>query len=118
MGIIMYILLCGYPPFFSINGGDVSAGMQTKIKAGEYQFPNPEWENISQDAKSIIQKMLTVDPAARVTIDWILRCSWLTGTVPETPIDFRPMLDDEYYEQIRVCKTDELVFNSFISLLF
>ncbi|CAF1220661.1 unnamed protein product [Adineta ricciae] len=102
MGVIMYILLCGYPPFFSIHGGAISAGMKTKIKAGEYQFPKAEWKNVSQEAKSIIQKMLTVDPAARVTIDWILRCSWFTGTVPETPIDIRSILDADNFEQMRV----------------
>jgi serine/threonine protein kinase len=103
----MYILLCGYPPFFSTHGGAISAGMKTKIKAGEYQFPKSEWKNVSQEAKSIIQKMLTVDPATRVTIDWILKCSWFTGNVPETPIDIRPMLDTENYEQMRVCKTNK-----------
>jgi len=102
LGVIMYILLCGYPPFFSIHGGAISAGMKTKIKAGEYQFPKSEWKNVSQEAKTIIQRMLTVDPAARVDIDWVLKCSWFTGTVPETPIDIRPMLDAENYEQMRV----------------
>lgn len=100
----MYILLCGYPPFFSIHGGAISAGMRIKIKAGEYQFPKAEWGNISQQAKSVIEKMLTVDPAARVTIDWVLRCPWFTGNVPETPLDMRPMLDVENYEQMRVRK--------------
>ncbi|CAF3443022.1 unnamed protein product [Rotaria socialis] len=102
MGVIMYILLCGYPPFFSTHGGAISAGMKTKIKAGEYQFPKNEWKNVSQEAKSIIQKMLTVDPADRVVIGWIIKCPWFTGTVPETPIDIRPMLDAENYEQMRV----------------
>jgi mitogen-activated protein kinase-activated protein kinase 3 len=118
MGVIMYILLCGYPPFFSLNGGAISAGITTKIKAGEYQFPNPEWQNISQDAKSIIQKMLTVDPAARVTIDWILQCSWLTGTVPETQIDIRPMLDLDNYEQVRVRKAMKIVLNILLLCCF
>jgi mitogen-activated protein kinase-activated protein kinase 2 len=102
MGVIMYILLCGYPPFFSTHGGAISAGMKTKIKAGEYKFPRSEWKNVSQEAKSIIEKMLTVEPDNRVTIDWILKCSWLTGTVPETPIDIRPMLDMENFEQMHV----------------
>ncbi|CAF3186282.1 unnamed protein product [Rotaria sp. Silwood2] len=102
MGVIMYILLCGYPPFFSAHGGTISAGMKSKIKAGEYKFPKAEWKNVSQEAKSVIQEMLTVDPAARVTIDWILRCPWLVGTVPETPIDIRSMLDFENYEQMKV----------------
>ena len=98
----MYTLLCGYPPFFAIHGGAISAGMRIKIKAGEYRFDQADWANVSQQAKSTIQKMLTVDPAARVTIDWILRCPWFTGNVPETPIDIRPMLDPENYEQMRV----------------
>jgi len=102
MGVIMYILLCGYPPFFSTHGGAISAGMKTRIKAGEYQFPKAEWKNVSQEAKSIIQKMLTVDPATRVTIDWILKCPWFTGTVPETPLDMRPMFDTENFEQMRL----------------
>lgn len=104
MGVIMYILLCGYPPFYSIHGGTISAGMKTKIKAGEYQFPKAEWKNVSQEAKSVIQKMLTVDPASRATIDWILRCPWLVGTVPDTPIDIQSMFDSENYEQMQVCK--------------
>ncbi|CAF3575688.1 unnamed protein product [Rotaria socialis] len=102
MGVVMYILLCGYPPFFSINGGTISAGMKTKIKAGEYQFPKAEWKNVSEEAKTVIRKMLTVDPATRATIDWILRCPWLVGTVPETPIDIHSMFDSENYEQMQI----------------
>jgi len=117
MGVIMYILLCGYPPFFSTHGGAISAGMKTKIKAGEYQFPKAEWKNVSPEAKSIIEKMLTVDPAERVTIDWILRCAWFTGTVPETPIDIRPMLDEENREQMRVSQCIKKYF-SFFNLFF
>ena len=108
LGVIMYILLCGYPPFFSTHGGAISAGMKTKIRAGEYQFPKDEWKDISPEAKSIIQKMLTVDAASRVTIDWILKCAWFTGTVPETPINIRSMLDPEIYEQMHVCFTTYL----------
>jgi len=102
LGVIMYILLCGYPPFFSTHGGAISAGMRTKIKAGEYQFPKAEWANVSQEAKSIIQQMLTVDPSQRVTIDWVRRQPWFHSTVPETPIDIRPFFDMENYEQMKV----------------
>lgn len=116
MGVIMYILLCGYPPFYSTHGGAISAGMKTKIKAGEYQFPKTEWKNVSQEAKSIIESMLTVDPAARVTIDWVLNRPWLRGNVPETPLDMRPMLDTDNYEQMKVCSI-YLNFENFIDLI-
>ena len=118
MGVIMYILLCGYPPFFSTHGGAISAGMKIKIKAGEYQFPKAEWGHVSEEAKSIIEKMLTVDPAKRVTIDWILRRPWLMGTVPETPIDMRPILDFENYEQIRVSELLHSKINRLVFVLF
>ena len=104
----MYILLCGYPPFYSTHGGTITPEMKTKIKAGEYQFPKAEWKHISQEAKSMIGNMLTVDPASRVTIEWIISCPWITGTVPETPIDIRPILDHESVVQIRVSTVDEL----------
>ena len=117
MGVIMYILLCGYPPFFSIHGGAISAGMKTKIKAGEYQFPRAEWGNVSQDAKSIIEKMLTVDPATRVTIDWILGCAWFSSKVPETPINIGPMLDADNFEQMRVCSRTKEKEHSFIAFV-
>lgn len=102
MGVIMYILLCGYPPFYSTNGGTITPEMKTKIKAGEYKFPKNEWKNISQEAKDIIGSMLTVNPSARVTIEWVLKCPWLTGTVPETPINIASALDEINYDQIRV----------------
>lgn len=102
MGVIMYILLCGYPPFYSMGGGAISAGMKTKIKAGEYQFPASEWKHISQEAKTLIERMLTVDPATRVKIDQIRQCSWLTGVVPETPINIVSMFRTEDFEQMRI----------------
>ncbi|CAF1161063.1 unnamed protein product [Rotaria sp. Silwood1] len=103
MGVIMYILLCGYPPFYAAHRGMIGIHkMKSKIKAGKYKFPKAEWNKISQEAKLVVQKMLIVDPSARVTIDWILQCSWLVGTVPETSIDISPMLNFEHYEQTRI----------------
>lgn len=102
VGVIMYILLCGYPPFYSMHGGPISPGMKTKIKAGEYQFPPSDWKHISQEAKTLIEQMLTVDPVSRVKIDQVRQCSWLTGAVPETPIDIVSMFKTEDFEQMRI----------------
>lgn len=54
-GIIMYILLCGYPPF---NGEDDSE-ILAKIKVGKFSFPEEEWEGVSSAAKDLISKILT-----------------------------------------------------------
>jgi len=53
----MYILLCGYPPF---NGEEKE--ILEKIEKGKFEFDPEEWRGISDEAKTLIQKMLTVDP--------------------------------------------------------
>lgn len=58
LGVIMYILCCGYPPFYSTHGQPISPGMKRRIKAGEYTFPEAEWSRVSQDAKTLIKGML------------------------------------------------------------
>ena len=58
-GVIMYVLLAGYLPFFS-------GGMPRQIKAGAYEFHSPEWDSVSPEAKGLIGRMLTVDPERRI----------------------------------------------------
>lgn len=55
--------LCGYPPFSSDN--DVA--MYRQILRGKYDFPSPEWDHVSKDAKDFISKLLIVDPEKRYT---------------------------------------------------
>ena len=47
----MYIMCCGYPPFYSTHGQPISPGMKKRIRAGEYTFPENEWSQISSDGK-------------------------------------------------------------------
>ncbi|CAF2812595.1 unnamed protein product [Rotaria sp. Silwood2] len=101
MGVIMYILLCGYPPFFPRNGENSSYGMKNRIRTGDFQFPDVEWKNISQEAKSIIQRMLIVNPANRITIDEILTSPWLTELTSERSIDMSSLQDVETREQLQ-----------------
>ncbi|NXL21353.1 MAPK2 kinase, partial [Setophaga kirtlandii] len=51
LGVIMYILLCGYPPFYSNHGLAISPGMKKRIRMGQYEFPNPEWSEVSEEGK-------------------------------------------------------------------
>ncbi|CAF3063746.1 unnamed protein product [Rotaria sp. Silwood2] len=74
--------------------------MRNRIKTGDYQFPDVEWQNISQQAKSTIEQMLTVTPANRITISEILKCSWFTELNSARLIDMSPLQDPEIREQL------------------
>uniref|UniRef100_G3MT13 non-specific serine/threonine protein kinase n=1 Tax=Amblyomma maculatum TaxID=34609 RepID=G3MT13_AMBMU len=88
LGVIMYILLCGFPPFYSNHGLAISPGMKKRIRAGQYDFPNPEWKNVSQDAKDLIRGLLRTDPAQRLNIEEVLAHKWIAKytEVPQTPL--------------------------------
>lgn len=63
MGVILYIMLCGFPPFFHENNDELF----NIIKSGTFSFPSPAWDNISKDAKDLIRGLLTVDNKKRLT---------------------------------------------------
>ncbi|XP_037280798.1 MAP kinase-activated protein kinase 2 isoform X1 [Rhipicephalus microplus] len=88
LGVIMYILLCGFPPFYSNHGLAISPGMKRRIRAGQYDFPNPEWKNVSQDAKDLIKGLLRTDPTQRLSIEEVLANKWIAKytEVPQTPL--------------------------------
>jgi len=73
VGVIVYILLCGFPPFY----GDNDNQMFRKIKAGQYKFLAPYWDPISADAKDFVSKLLTVDWRKRMTAQEALNHKWL-----------------------------------------
>lgn len=61
IGVITYILLCGYPPFY----GDSDNEIFDSVKVGQYDFPSPEWDDISAEARDFIDQMLKMDPKDR-----------------------------------------------------
>ena len=73
-GVILYILLCGYPPF---NGNDDDEIFES-IKKRKFVFPDAEWANISKEAKDLINKMLS-DPLTRLTAEQVLSHPWLVN---------------------------------------
>ncbi|TMS38854.1 hypothetical protein L596_005488 [Steinernema carpocapsae] len=97
IGVIMYILLCGFPPFFSAHGLPMSPGMKSRIRTGQYTFPSPEWDKVSEAAKDLIRKLLKTDPSERYTIDQVMQHKWITHykKVPETPLFTSEVLREE-----------------------
>jgi calcium-dependent protein kinase len=79
-GVIMYILLCGYPPF----NGETDNEILNKIKTGKYVFPEEEWDNISDEAKDLISKMLDFNPTSRYSASECLNHKWLTDNTKKT----------------------------------
>uniref|UniRef100_A0A8C8YAD9 non-specific serine/threonine protein kinase n=1 Tax=Panthera leo TaxID=9689 RepID=A0A8C8YAD9_PANLE len=77
LGVIMYILLCGFPPFYSNTGQAISPGMKRRIRLGQYGFPNPEWSEVSEDAKQLIRLLLKTDPTERLTITQFMNHPWI-----------------------------------------
>jgi serine/threonine protein kinase len=73
VGVISYVLLCGYPPFWD----DDQSKMFQKIRAGELCFHEPDWAGISSEASSFVRGLLRVDPADRWTADEALRSAWM-----------------------------------------
>ncbi|XP_015187798.1 PREDICTED: MAP kinase-activated protein kinase 2 isoform X1 [Polistes dominula] len=88
LGVIMYILLCGFPPFYSNHGLAISPGMKKRIRLGQYDFPSPEWSNVNVQARDLIKGMLCTDPAQRLQIDEVMRNKWIAKytEVPPTPL--------------------------------
>ena len=76
-----FFSLCGFPPFYSNHGHAISPGMKKRIRTGQYTFPNPEWANVSQDAKDLIKGMLRTDPEERFTIFDIMKNKWIVVSI-------------------------------------
>lgn len=74
IGVIIYMILCGRPPFNDKHEND----LYNNIKHGIYLFqPTMIWEHISNEAKHLIQQLLVVDPAERLTAKEALQHPWM-----------------------------------------
>ena len=72
---MIYILLCGFPPFYDEN----NHRLFEKIKSAKFEFPSPYWDSISDESKDLISKLLVADPDKRLTGEEILKHPWFTN---------------------------------------
>uniref|UniRef100_A0A3Q0TCD1 non-specific serine/threonine protein kinase n=1 Tax=Amphilophus citrinellus TaxID=61819 RepID=A0A3Q0TCD1_AMPCI len=95
--VLCSLLLCGYPPFYSNHGLAISPGMKKRIRMGQYEFPNPEWSDVSEEAKQLIRTLLKTEPTQRMTITEFMNHPWINQSmeVPQTPLHTSRVLKEE-----------------------
>ncbi|XP_074662474.1 serine/threonine-protein kinase 33-like isoform X2 [Tubulanus polymorphus] len=105
MGVIMYMLLCGGPPFKARD----EEQLYIIIKRGHLDFSGSVWQNISEEAKNLLHGMLKVDPAHRLTASEILAHPWFTGDKLETggPSNVLEMMK-QWKDELRLGQTDHV----------
>ncbi|KAG1703463.1 hypothetical protein DVH05_007411 [Phytophthora capsici] len=80
LGVILFILLCGYPPFPGAN----HATVLDKVVKAKYQFESPYWDEVSDEAKDLVSELLTVDRTKRLDASGILAHPWMDETRAST----------------------------------
>lgn len=111
IGVILYIMLCGYPPFYSeIPNQPITQRMKKRIMSGDFDFPENEWRHTTDAAKDVVRKLLCVEPSERITIDQLLRHRWLeSNSVPSRDLPSPGiMLNQEALEQTRAVHSEFL----------
>jgi serine/threonine protein kinase len=82
VGVILYILLCGFPPFYE----EELPKMFAIIMSGKYDYPSPWWDDVSEDAKDLVNNLLVVDPKKRYTAEQALSHRWIVGSAKQTEL--------------------------------
>jgi len=91
LGVILYILLSGSPPFYEKK--ENRAWMREQIQAGQFTFPKKLFKDVSPDAVDLIKRLLTVDPATRITIHETKEHPWIKDYINNE--DKKPSLQAE-----------------------
>merc|ERR1711991_522724 len=97
IGVITYILLCGFPPFY----GDTIPEMFEQIMSGQFDYPEEYWGSISDNAKKFISSLLLVDVNKRLTAKQALEHPWLKDGAPDVKLasQFSRRLQNTNYQR-------------------
>lgn len=80
LGVVLYICLCGFPPFSDeLYSPENPYTLAQQILGGRYDYPSPYWDSVGDPALMLIDRMLTIDPEQRIAVDECLEHPWITG---------------------------------------
>lgn len=98
LGCFLYTVLCGFPPFYD----DDPNRLTSKIISGDYVFLKPWWDEISNEAKDLVSRMLQINPEQRITMEEIWQHPWLKPNTVEKPepSSYFSMEDAEHIEYV------------------
>ncbi|KAF3330172.1 Calcium-dependent protein kinase 7 [Carex littledalei] len=110
-GVILYILLCGAPPFWA----DTEQGIAGAIIRSEIDFTREPWPQVSDNAKDLIKRMLQPKPKRRLTAQQVLEHPWIHNLkkAPDGALG-----ESEMFEQLDVEKKGELTFDELKEALY
>merc|ERR1719454_1899130 len=97
-GVIMYVMLCGYPPFF----GETDAEVLSKVRLGNFSFNAADWKNVSEDAKNLIRMLLKMNPRDRYTAEQALNHEWIKNKAPKAAT---VNLQNKFVENLRTFRS-------------
>uniref|UniRef100_A0AC35U5S2 Protein kinase domain-containing protein n=1 Tax=Rhabditophanes sp. KR3021 TaxID=114890 RepID=A0AC35U5S2_9BILA len=105
LGVLIYIMLCGYTPFYGQCNredcrwylgetcDDCQATLFESIKIGDFEFPESEWGDVSEESKDLIRHLLVRDARKRFTIEDVLCHPWITKRSPDVSLFTAKNLD-------------------------
>ncbi|RZC33543.1 Pkinase and/or Kdo domain containing protein [Asbolus verrucosus] len=80
LGVILYTMLCGKAPFHARSRDENVSSIMGRIKEGDFNFNSPAWNGVSNEAKSVVRGLLTVNPSQRLRMNQLETNSWVQGS--------------------------------------
>ena len=111
-GVILYIIICGYPCF----NGDDDDEIFAAIQRGKIAFPSPEWDDISEDVRVLIKKMCC-SPDKRLTAEQVLNETWVKDNAPNSTKTLLPIKPDGFKNYAKSNKLRKAVLTYIASRL-
>jgi len=105
LGVILFILLCGYPPFYA----EEQPELFEQIKKGQYRFDSPYWDEVSEPAKDVVRKLLQIDPVKRISATQLLEEPWVANPEEQNSTNFGDHVL-EGIDKIRKMKLQRAIF--------
>ncbi|ETO04605.1 hypothetical protein RFI_32791 [Reticulomyxa filosa] len=113
-GVILYIILCGFPPFYDEN--EDMTRLYRKIKTADFDMPSPYWDNVSTDAKDLVKKLLVPDPTKRLTSAATVKHPWLQGKASDQIMGAEQRFQLKRFQYVRKLRVN--LFILFVSFFF